>query len=268
MDARKLGPSYSLAYQAAEFRMTKSVKIGLQKELYIESMGLIQEPGWEILKAGDLIAFKCSVALPFMNLVYGNITLDAYQKVKDFYQKQSFFWLLSEAQEEQPLLDWGFTGPDLTFEMGLNLANYHYPKASADLEVREAASSEDYQKWIQVAAGWLNVDPLFVDEFFTPWIKTGRFTPYLGSCDGKPAATSLVYCGHLGAEICCLGTLPTFRNRGLGTAVTHACLKRAKDNNVDQVVLYGSQMGKSMYEKIGFQLMQTIREYPSPALRN
>ncbi len=240
--------------------MTEYVK-GLQKELFRESMSLIHEPGWELLEEEGLIAFKAAVQVPFMNFVYGNVTLDAYQKVKKFYQEKPFFWLLSKDQNEQLLLEWGFKGPDLTFEMGLNLADYHYPASSTDLEVREIHSAEDLLKWIDVAAGWLNIDPSFVDQFFTPWIKTGKFIHYLGFYEGKPAATSLVYCGHRGAAIYCLGTLPAFRKRGLGTAVTLACLKAAKNKNIDQVVLYGSQMGISMYEKMGFQLMQTLREY-------
>ena len=241
--------------------MSNPIQTGLQKELFLESMSLIYEPGWEVLKEGDLIAFKASVAVPFMNFVYGNVTLDRYKKVKEFYQKKPFFWLLSETQEEQLLLDWGFTGPDLTFEMGLNLADYHYPGAHETLEVREAHSPKDHLQWINVAAGWLNIDPSLVDQFFTPWIKTGKYIPYLGFYEGKPAATSLAYLGDLGASLYCLGTLLSFRNRGLGTAVTHACLKAAKDKNIDQVVLYGSKMGQTMYKKIGFKLMQTIREY-------
>ncbi|HNA62509.1 MAG TPA: GNAT family N-acetyltransferase, partial [Rhabdochlamydiaceae bacterium] len=154
--------------------------------------------------------------------------------------------------------------PDLTFEMGLNLANYHHHGDHEALEVREVLSQEDRLQWVNVAAGWLNIDPAFVDQFFTPWIKTGKYIPYLGFYEGKPAATSLAYLGNLGASLYCLGTLPSFRNRGLGTAVTHACLKAAKDKNIAQAVLYGSKMGQPMYKKIGFKLMQTIREYSCP----
>jgi len=246
--------------------MSKSFKKDLQKQLFLESMSLICEPGWEVLKEKELIAFKAPVVVPFMNFVYGTVSLGAHQKIKDFYEKKPFFWLLSEDQKEQLLLEWGFAGPDLTFEMGLDLANYRYPGIRADLEVREVHSAEDHLQWMHVAAEWLKIDPLFVEQFFSPWIKTGKYTPYLGLCEGKPAATSLVYCGHLGAALYCLGTLPAFRNRGLGSAVTHACLKKAKEKKLDQAVLYGSEMGRSMYEKIGFQLMQTIREYASASL--
>lgn len=236
------------------------MQTGLQKELFLESMNLMHEPGWDVFQEDDLIAFKSPVP-PFMDFVYGNVTLDRYKKIKVFYQKKPFFWLLSETQEEQLLLDWGFTGPDLTYEMGLNLADYHHPGTHEMLEVREVSSPEDHLQWISVAAGWLNMDPSFVDQFFTAWIKTGKYIPYLGFYEGKPAATSLAYLGNLGASLYCLGTLPAFRNRGLGTAVTHACLKVAKDKNIGQVVLYGSKLGQPMYKKIGFKLMQTIREY-------
>jgi ribosomal protein S18 acetylase RimI-like enzyme len=239
-----------------------NLQTGLQKKIFLESMSLIQEPGWEVFEEGDLIAFKASVSVPFMNFVYGNVTLAQYEKVKAFYEKKPFFWLLSETQEERLLLDWGFTGPDFTYEMGLNLADYQYYSGQEPIEVREVSSySEDYLQWVNVAAGWLNIDPAFVDQFFTPWIKTGKYIPYLGFYEGKPAATSLAYLGNLGASLYCLGTLPDFRNRGLGTAVTHACLKAAKHKNIGQAVLYGSKMGQPMYKKIGFKLMQIIREY-------
>ena len=191
----------------------------------------MHEPGWDVFQEDDLIAFKSPVP-PFMDFVYGNVTLDRYKKIKAFYQKKPFFWLLSETQEEQLLLDWGFTGPDLTYEMGLDLADYHHPGTHEILEVREVSSPEDHLQWISVAAGWLNMDPSFVDQFFTAWIKTGKYIPYLGFCEGKLAATSLAYLGNLGASLYCLGTLPAFRNRGLGTAVTHACLKAAKDKEL------------------------------------
>lgn len=236
-----------------------------QKELFLESMRLIHEPSWECLEEDNLIAFKTSGAVPFMNFVYGDVTLDRHEKIKAFYQGRPFFWLLAEDQKEQLLRNWGFTGPDLTFEMGLNLAGYQYASTRGAIEVREALSSEDYLEWINVASGWLNIDPVAVDQFFTPWIKTGKYIPYLGLCEGTPAATSLVYLGNLGASLYCLGTLPAFRNRGLGTAVTHACLKAAQNKNIGQAVLYGSKMGQSMYQKIGFKLMQTIREYSSPS---
>lgn len=242
-------------------RSSGGIQTGLQKELFLESMHLIHEPGWEFIEEGDLIAFKASVTVPFMNFVYGTVTLDRYKKVKAFYETKPFFWMLSETQEEKLLLDLRFTGPDLTFEMGMNLTDYHDHPANEAIEVRKAFSPEDYAQWINVAAGWLNIDPLCVNEFFTPWVRTGKYIPYLGLYEGVPAATSLAYLGNLGASLYCLGTLSAFRNRGLGTAVTHACLKAAKDKNIDQVVLYGSKMGRTMYKKIGFELMQTIREY-------
>ena len=86
--------------------MTNHSQTGLQKELFLESMSLIEEPGWEVLREGDLIAFKAPVS-PFMDFVYGNVTSNRYKKVKAFYQEKLFLWMLSETQEEQLLLDWG-----------------------------------------------------------------------------------------------------------------------------------------------------------------
>lgn len=238
--------------------MTKG---GLQKALFLESMHLMHLPGWELLEEGDVLAFKSPIP-PFMDFAYGTPTAEAFQKLKEFYQQKPYFWLLTEDQNEQPLLEKGFTGPSLTFEMELDLAEYRpIPPTQDVLQVR---SPEDHLQWIQVASQWLKIDLSRVDQFFTPWIQTGRYIPFLGFCKGQPAATSLLYCGQGGAALYALGTVPTFRNRGLGTAVTHACLQTAKDSKIARAVLYGSELGKSLYGKLGFQIVQTLREYASP----
>ncbi len=59
----------------------------------------------------------------------------------------------------------------------------------------------------------------------------------------------LPYLGNLGASLYYVGRLPKCRNQGLGSTVTHAYLKAAKDKNIAQSVLYRSKMGQSMYKK-------------------
>ncbi|MBM3198534.1 MAG: GNAT family N-acetyltransferase [Chlamydiae bacterium] len=235
--------------------------MSLQKELFLESMSFIHRPGWEVLQEEGLLAFKAATSVPFMNFVYGNFSQDRYRKVKAFYQEKAFFWMLAEDAEEQDLLRQGFVGPDPTFEMEISLLTYRHLAVQGPLEVRKVGSSDEYAWWLNTAALWLALDVAQIDEFFTPWIETGRFIPFLGLYEERPAATSLAYLGHLGASLYCLGTLPEFRRLGLGTAMTNACLQIAQNSGLHRAVLHGSRMGLPMYEKVGFQLMRTWREY-------
>lgn len=225
---------------------------------------MVERPGWEILEDGQITAFKSPGPVPFVNFVYGEATKENYQKVRKFYSSQSFMWLLKEGQSGRLLTQLGFKGPQPTPEMVMNLNQYApVDMRSPDREVVVADTADRYEKWIGVAAGWINVDRSIIDAFFTPLIQTGKFIPFLAFYKGEPAATSLVYCGNAGAALYCLGTLSPFRSLGLGSAVTHACLCAAKNQHIDKAVLYASALGKPLYEKIGFKTVQILGEYAS-----
>jgi len=50
-----------------------------------------------------------------------------------------------------------------------------------------------------------------------------------------------------------LGTIPAYRKRGLGFAVSRHALVEAKKNGYKTALLFASVMGKPLYEKIGFR---------------
>lgn len=241
--------------------MTTPLKSDLQKAIFLEEMRQLHMPGWEVLEKNDLLAFKSPVAAPFIDLVYGNITADAFEKVKEFYQKKPFMWLMPKEQDARLLSTLGFKGPDITFEMVKSLSDYAPYDTQPTIEIKPVRTLVDFDAWVSVAAEWLQVNQPSVHQFFTAWLTTGHYVAYLGCIEGRPVATSLVGFSELGAALYCIGTLQGYRRRGIGTAVTCACLEAAKLNNMPWAVLYGSEMGKPMYDKIGFRLTQVIHGY-------
>ena len=71
--------------------MSNPIQTGLQKELFLESMSLIHEPGWEVLKEADLIAFKASVAVPFMNFCLWKRHPSSIQESKRVLSQKAVF---------------------------------------------------------------------------------------------------------------------------------------------------------------------------------
>ena len=65
------------------------------------------------------------------------------------------------------------------------------------------------------------------------------------------AVSSLVMAGDL-AGIYAVATLPDARGRGIGTAMTLHAMAEGKRRGAEAAVLQATDMGKPVYEKIGF----------------
>lgn len=81
---------------------------------------------------------------------------------------------------------------------------------------------------------------------------------YIGYLDGRAiAVSSLVMAAGL-AGVYAVATLPEARTRGIGTAMTLHAMAEGKRRGAESAVLQATEMGKPVYEKIGFS---TIFDY-------
>jgi GNAT superfamily N-acetyltransferase len=87
----------------------------------------------------------------------------------------------------------------------------------------------------------------FVGIGRTPWRM------YLGYLNGEPVATNMLFCGGGVASVYGVATLPTFRGRGIGGAITLVPLLQARAAGYRHAVLFSSDMGVHAYQRIGFR---------------
>ncbi len=84
---------------------------------------------------------------------------------------------------------------------------------------------------------------------------------FLLRVDGEPLATSALLPGGAGtglSGIYCVGTLARARGRGLGAVVTQAAVHAARDAGDRVVVLQATEMGRPIYERLGFDTVASI----------
>lgn len=72
--------------------------------------------------------------------------------------------------------------------------------------------------------------------------------------DGPGGPVGCACCATFGATgwIGALGVAPEARRRGLGTALTEACVAWLRERGAETVLLYATDVGRPVYERLGF----------------
>ncbi len=79
-----------------------------------------------------------------------------------------------------------------------------------------------------------------------------QFHLYLGKIDGTPVGTSELFLDHSVAGVHGVTTLPEFRGRGIGSAMTLSPLIDARNQGYAIGVLFSSEMAVGIYRRLGF----------------
>jgi GNAT superfamily N-acetyltransferase len=83
----------------------------------------------------------------------------------------------------------------------------------------------------------------------TPWRM------YVGYLDGAPVATNMLFNGAGVASVYAVATLPAAQRKGIGAAITLQPLLVAREMGYRYGVLFSTEMGQPVYERIGFRLL-------------
>jgi ribosomal protein S18 acetylase RimI-like enzyme len=107
--------------------------------------------------------------------------------------------------------------------------------------------------------------PAFVNLECSLGCRNPSYRHYLGLMDGQPVSTSALLLGEKVAGIYCVSTQPSARKMGIGAAITRHALREAQAMGYHIAVLQSSQMGRKVYQRLGFQEFSVLRGY-SPAI--
>ncbi len=81
---------------------------------------------------------------------------------------------------------------------------------------------------------------------------------FLGCWNDIPVTTGLFIVNDDAVYIHWIGTLPEYRHRGLGAAITSVPLDHFNAQGIEKAFLFASAMGKPIYEKLGFETIGSL----------
>ena len=83
--------------------------------------------------------------------------------------------------------------------------------------------------------------------------RPGTEYGYVGRLDGRPVATSMLVLAGGAAGIHNVTTVEDARGQGVGAAMSYAPLVEARDQGYKIAILQSSEMGLSVYKRLGFR---------------
>ena len=84
---------------------------------------------------------------------------------------------------------------------------------------------------------------------------------YLGYFDGEPVATSQLLLSDGVGGVHDVTVLPSARGKGVGTEMSLLPLRDASSSGLDYGVLCATELGKGVYQKLGFKEYLTWEYY-------
>lgn len=134
-----------------------------------------------------------------------------------------------------------------------------------DLDIKRVSNAEELAHFQEVAEKSYSLPrgagPFAITERI---LNLPDVEMFIGYADNQPASISMLFQTGPVAGIYWVGTLDKFRNRGFGKEITAAPLVAGKNRGCTFASLQASDMGKPVYEKMGFDNPYSYRSFHSP----
>jgi GNAT superfamily N-acetyltransferase len=213
----------------------------------------------------DLVTNNCSIvttqsSMRSCNRVCNSIVptdLEVYE-IKSLFQETPFTWVVNATDSESIKIlernDLNYKGSFPAMILGLHaLCSTGYN----DIRVEAIDLTEHaIEAWLTIVSQSFNVSKSELSkviDLFKRKIVLGALRLYIGYYQDKAVAAGMTIEHQDTVSVHWVGTLPEYRKRGLGFAVTHKALFDAKARGTKQAILLSSILGRSVYERLGFK---------------
>jgi GNAT superfamily N-acetyltransferase len=241
---------------------------------YWQSLTLLARAcGGKVLERDGMLAIASGLPVAMLNITFVTEPLDDPQatlkEAVSFYDEQRLPFVVRmregvDLASEEASVALGMPYSDTVPGMAL----YPVPPAPEPVQglgidrVRDSRRLRDYQR---VAAEGFGMPVEWTERLMGPaFLEVPGFESYLGTMDGNPVAVSSVFVDGEVAGVYNVATLKTHRRRGIGEAMTWRSIQRGREAGCTVAVLEASEMGKPVYERMGFRVVAPYRTFRRP----
>lgn len=186
--------------------------------------------------------------------------------------EQFSWWIdpsVAGAGWEDLLAKHGFTYDDPRPGMAIDLTKLETPRVSADnFAVSVVEDADALAVWSRTTCEGFGMDTAAADGLLRTMDGIGLELPvrnYIGYLDSEPVATSTLFVANGAAGVYNVATLEAARGKGIGAAITAKALVDGRDLGYRVGILQSSEMGYSVYKRMGFEEVCKVGNFWGPA---
>lgn len=233
-------------------------------------------PQSELYEAANMIRLYTGVPYAFCNgVICSHFSPDNIDAVIDetvaYYSARNATWEWIVGPNTNPdylgllLEKHGLITRGASIGMAINLHTMNPDIPSVDkLMITQVDDHETLQLWANTMVEGFEspaLYPTFIDLECSLGYHQQSYRRYLGTLDDQPISTSALFLGENVAGIYCVSTLPRTRRSGIGGAITLFALREAQAMGYHIAVLQSTQMGRNVYQQLGFKEFSTLQCY-------
>jgi hypothetical protein len=160
----------------------------------------------------------------------------------------------------------GMTADDTNPGMAVSLDDWDPPPVPEGIEIEPAVDAASFHEasdlMFEAFQMPRHIQPMYEERFAEFCIGPRAIQrTYLARIGGTPVATSLGMVANGIVGVYNVATPSAWRRRGAGTAVTAAAMTGGRSKGARWAILESSQMGRSVYERLGFREVTKIAIY-------
>jgi len=231
---------------------------------YLSAQG--KTPGFEWIETSDLTIFISGMDFSMFNCVLrtnldqANAEKRIAETVELLRQRRvPFVWRIRKMDEPADLHvlleKYGLRRSE-ELGMAIDLDELKTPRPPPGFKLERAKGKDRLEAYVRLLIPAYQAPPSMVEPFIRMILHTDlgdSFRHYIGHLDGRPVAASSVLLASGVAGLYNVATMPDVRGKGIGAFMSSAPLLEARENGYRIGVLQASDMGRPVYERLGFQ---------------
>jgi ribosomal protein S18 acetylase RimI-like enzyme len=228
-------------------------------------------PGGAFKKVGGVTLVRTGI--PGFNMAFaleGPFSLvEASRAAGRLYAQDEFPWSLvttaSTSRAMGPMIrEYKLAKPLVEPCMVLSPIPLRCPPPPEKLDIRRVEGRDELLTFSRTGAASFGMPAANLDvlaDGLAKGIRDGSFCGgcYLGYYDGEPVATSLRYTSGRVAGVYFVATAKEYRRRGIGEAMTWKAAVEGRKEECVISVLQASEMGRPVYEGMGYRTVATYQ---------